>query len=529
MRMPSLSSAVRRLLASALVVSVAIAVAGCVDGDGPDDPIRVGWVAAVGPLDPAAVDTPGSFALLSQLHASLLTIEDGEPVLDLAESAEFTADGEYTVVLKSGLRFANGDQLTSSDVVFSIERQRALQNEDGPADQLRNVDDVEAVDDTTIVFHLASPRDAGFPFVLAGPAGLILDEEAFFADEITPDDVVIAAEAFGGPFSLTRSESGDTALVPFADYEGLRPAASTIDLRLGEEPDLAAQLAEGTIDVLTGRLEGATIAGLVEDDSLTRARAASGRVRLLAFDLDHMPFGAKTDDADAAKAAAIRRAIADLIDRDAIVRELGGNLLAPATGYVPDGVTGAVAVAGVSGDGEGGPDGDAAEATLAAAGIDEAVPLTIHVVPAQVGGPVSEEVALLADQLEDGGLFTIEVVEVDSEGLTSARDDGDVEVVFTSLASATLDPQTYLEPFRTDAELAPGYSDADVDALLARQRTEVDPATRLATLDELQRTIAEGLPAIPVTQGVRVVFSRSAVSGIDLIDTVPLDLSALRR
>jgi peptide/nickel transport system substrate-binding protein len=45
-----------------------------------------------------------------------------EVVPDLAESAEFTAPNEYTVKLPSGLKWANGHDLTSSDVKFSFDR-----------------------------------------------------------------------------------------------------------------------------------------------------------------------------------------------------------------------------------------------------------------------------------------------------------------------------------------------------------------------------------------------------------------------
>ena len=46
---------------------------------------------------------------------------DVEP--DIAVSAEFTAPTEYTVKLKPGLKWANGHDLTASDVKFTFDRQ----------------------------------------------------------------------------------------------------------------------------------------------------------------------------------------------------------------------------------------------------------------------------------------------------------------------------------------------------------------------------------------------------------------------
>jgi len=49
--------------------------------------------------------------------------KDTTPNPDLAESASFTSPTEYSVKLKSGLKFANGHDLTSSDVTFTFDRQ----------------------------------------------------------------------------------------------------------------------------------------------------------------------------------------------------------------------------------------------------------------------------------------------------------------------------------------------------------------------------------------------------------------------
>ena len=52
---------------------------------------------------------------------------------------------------------------------------------------------IDIVDDTTMEFRIGAAIDTGFPFVLAGPAGLVLDEEAFFADAVGQSIGVLAA------------------------------------------------------------------------------------------------------------------------------------------------------------------------------------------------------------------------------------------------------------------------------------------------------------------------------------------------
>lgn len=522
----------RRVIAVATALIVATALAACAGGGAVSGPIRVGWSGELPPLDPAASDSFGSFAFLTQIYPSLLVVEAErpEPVLEIAESAEWTAEGVYTVVLKPGLEFANGNDLTTSDVKFSIERQLALQSEDGAWRRLTNIENIEIVDDTTVEFRLSATIDTGFPFVLAGPAGLVLDEEEFFADELTPDQDIVDAQPFAGPYALESLDGDELTLTPNTDFGGAPLAASAIRLRAGSGADLAVLLEEGSIDVLTGRLDPETLASLADDEQIDRARAASGRVRMLAFDFAHMPFGSRTEAPDAAKAQAVRTAISEIIDRDALVEALGGSAAAPLYGYVAEGIPGAADVfTALHGDGEGAPDVDRATAAFAGAGIEGPVPLTVHVDLEQQGVSSSTEVAALADQLDDSGLFTVTVVETSTEELSAALVAGETQAMFASVVPTTGDPFDYLEPFRSAGQLAPGYGDSTVDSLLSRATTEADPEVRAATLLEAQNAIAVQLPAIPITEGVRMVFVRGTISGFGVDDSMPLNLSLLRR
>lgn len=522
----------RRVAAAFTAVVTAAALAACAGGGGPASPIRVGWSGEIPPLDPAATDSVDSFAFLSQLYPTLLTLEpgDAEPVPDLAESAEWTADGEYTVVLPAGVEFANGNDLTASDVKFSVERQLALQAENGAWRQLQAIDAVEIVDETTVVFRLGAAADSRFPFVLAGPAGLVLDEEQFFADELTPDEDILGALPFAGPFSLSDTRGDVLELRPNDDYAGLRPALSPVDVHPGDGAALGEQLAAGSLDVLTGQLPVDTMAELADDDDLELSRASSGRVRMLAFDFTRMPFGTRTETPEAGQAAAVRAAIAELLDREALADEFGSNWVEPLYGYLPDGIPGAVDVfTELRGDGEGGPDEDAAAEALAAAAVATPVELTIHVAPDLVGPPASGEVAGIVEQLDASGLFEVTVVETDAEGLEAAYADGEVQAVFTSIPPGNSDPQVYLSVFRSPSAAIPGFASADVDSLLAGMVGELDPTARAASVVAVENAIAAALPAIPVSQGMRVVFARPLIAGVDLDDSFALDLSRLRR
>src|SRR6478735_1996181 len=172
----------------------ALLLAGCAGGGGgtsssgggeaAGQPLIVGTTETITSIDPAGSYDNGSFAVMNQIYPFLLNSVYGtaEVTPDIAESAEFTSPTEYTVKLKEGLKFANGNDLTASDVKFSFDRQTAIADENGPSSLLGNLESTEAVDDTTVVFTLKSGNDQTWEQILSSPAAPIVDEDVFSAD-----------------------------------------------------------------------------------------------------------------------------------------------------------------------------------------------------------------------------------------------------------------------------------------------------------------------------------------------------------
>src|SRR3954449_3684960 len=184
--MTSGSSSRRRIVATAGMAATALVLAACggSDGDSGDSgsgsggTLTIGTTDKVTTLDPAGSYDNGSFAVMNQVFPFLMNTPYGSPDVepDIAESAEFTAPTEYTVTLKEGLKWANGHDLTSSDVKFSFDRQVAIAAENGPSSLLANLDSVAAPDDTTVVFTLKSDNDQVWPQILSSPAAPLADE-----------------------------------------------------------------------------------------------------------------------------------------------------------------------------------------------------------------------------------------------------------------------------------------------------------------------------------------------------------------
>lgn len=121
----------RRLVAGLAAATLVVGFSACAQTDpnaaksGAGGQVKAGTTDKVVNLDPAAAYDNGSSVVQTQVYPFLMTTPYGSPNVkpDLATSASFTSPTEYTVKLRSGVKWQNGHDLTSSDVKFSFDRQ----------------------------------------------------------------------------------------------------------------------------------------------------------------------------------------------------------------------------------------------------------------------------------------------------------------------------------------------------------------------------------------------------------------------
>ncbi len=524
--MTSASNNGRRLIGVlAGTAAFGLAITGCAPaGDGGDSgssSIIVGTTDKVTFIDPAGSYDNGSFAIMNQVFPFLLNsplgTSDVEP--DIAVSAEYTSDTQYTVVLKPDLKFANGHDLTSSDVKFSFDRQLAIADENGPSVLLYNLDSVEAVDDTTVVFNLKNANDQVFPQILSSPAGPIVDEEVFAADAVTPDADIVAGNAFAGQYVITSYDFNN--LVSFEanpEYKGVLGAAKTsrIDLKYyTDASNLKLDVQEGNIDVAHRSLSATDIADLQSNDAVDVTVGPGGEIRYIVFNFNTQPFGASTPEADPAKALAIRQAVADLVDRQEISDQVYKGTYLPLYSYVPAGLTGATEVLkDLYGDGAGGPDADAAAATLAAAGVTTPVALNLQYNPDHYGESSGDEYALVKSQLEATGLFAVNLQSTEWVAYSKERTDDAYPAYQLGWFPDYSDADNYLTPFfATDNFLVNHYDNPEVNQLILDQAVETDAATRTGIIEDIQAKVAADLSTVPLLQGAQIAVTGKNVTG----------------
>ncbi|MFC9918858.1 ABC transporter substrate-binding protein [Agromyces binzhouensis] len=527
--MASASTNRRRGLALAAGFSAAaLALAGCSAGGGDEDSsgggtLTIGTTEQITALDPAGSYDNGSFAVMNQVYPFLMNTPYGSPDVepDIAESAEFTSENEYTVTLKEGLTFANGNELTSSDVKFTFDRQLAIADPNGPSSLLYNLESVETPDDLTVVFTLKSPNDQIFPLILSSPVGPIVDEEVFAADALTSDDDIVAGEPFAGQYTITSYDFNNlVAYKANPDYEGILGEAKTETVNVKYYTDasnLKLDVQEGNIDVANRTLSATDIEDLRGNDNVKVVDGPGGEIRYLVFNFNTMPFGATTAEADPAKALAVRQAVADLIDREAISEDVYKGTFTPLYSYVPEGLTGAnEALKEQYGDGAGQPDADKAAQRLEDAGIETPVDISIQYVAERYGPSSSDEYAIIKDNLESSGLFTVNLQSTEWVQYSDDRVADLYPAYQLGWFPDYSDADNYLSPFfLTENFLANHYENPEVNDLILEQSVTGDADERAALIGEIQDAVAADLSTLPYMQGAQIAVVGADVEGAE--------------
>jgi peptide/nickel transport system substrate-binding protein len=514
----------------------ALALTGCAAGqaDLSSDGITVGTTDPVTSLDPAGSYDNGSFAVQNQVFGFLFNSPYGSPDVepDLAESGEFTTPTEFTVTLKEGLTFANGNPLTSSDVKFTFDRIKTIADDNGPQSLLGNIDSIAAPDDTTVVFTLVAANDQTLEQVLSSPAGPIVDEDVFSADSLTDPGDIVDGEGFSGQYTITDYTQNE--IIQYEanpEYGGILGAPKTDSVTttyFTDETNLKQAVQQGDVDVAFRSLSPTDVADLEGDDNVVVHNGPGGEIRYIVFNFNTQPYGATTAEADPARALAVRQAIADSIDRQAVSDEVYNGTYTPLYSYVPSGLTGAIEpLKELYGDGAGAPDLARAADRLSAAGVTTPVVLNLQYSPDHYGNSSDDEYAAYADQLNASGLFEVNLQSTLYDTYRGERtqdlyplyqlgwfpDYSDADNYLTPFFSATTDEET--GETATDGFLLNHYNNTAVTDLLGEQLVESDQDARTAIIEEIQTTVAGDLSSLPLLQGAGVAVTGSDIQGAD--------------
>ena len=174
-----------------------------------------GQEANVNSLDQMASSTISTRNIAMNMFESLMTRDENfNPILELADSMAETSDHlTYTFKLRQGIRFHNGKEMTSADVVASFDRYAKVGLY---RSTLGNVERWEAPDKDTFVIHLNKPQPTFLEILSSFNAPIVI------VPAEDKDDPPMQLKTIGtGPWELVESVPGGYAKIK--RYEGYKP------------------------------------------------------------------------------------------------------------------------------------------------------------------------------------------------------------------------------------------------------------------------------------------------------------------
>ncbi|MEP7291050.1 MAG: peptide ABC transporter substrate-binding protein [Chloroflexota bacterium] len=234
----------------------------------------------------------------------------------------------YTIKLKDGLLWSDGEPLTADDLVFTYQMIMDPANNFSQGSAVREaVSSVAMVDDTTFTITFSSPKP--FPEDMAGSPGIATilpahiyrpiydaDGSIEFADE-NQDPTV-----FSGPYVLSDWRRGEQmSFTPNANYVLGQPKIGEVVIRFFPDTDSEyAALAAGQIDFVPNISEGDMPRVAASSEDLQLVTVFGGYIESLWLNIRGEDFPAAghvaLQDPD------VRTAIRYALDRDTITTEL---------------------------------------------------------------------------------------------------------------------------------------------------------------------------------------------------------------
>jgi peptide/nickel transport system substrate-binding protein/oligopeptide transport system substrate-binding protein len=480
-------------------------------------------------LDPALAGDSYSLFLIRQLFSGLVAFDDNLSIVpDIAAAMPSVSnDGKtYTFVLRRGVRFPDGQEVTSADFKYSLERAAdpklagaqtpsalpaGLYLDDivGVKDKLAGkateISGVQAPDPYTLVLTIDAPKAYFLSKLTAGPAFVVQKSNVESGADWTENPKGT------GPFTLEKwTHRYEIVLAANDKYYGGRPKIDRVNVWMGANATGEVQQYEvGGLDVAnvsTGDLERVSDRNNPMSKELQSVDDLS--VTYLGFNLRQKPF----------EDPKIREAFARVIDRQKIARVMFEARVRQASGFVPPDMG-----QYKSPELDGGYDVTRARELIA----ESTYKSTQNLPKLRIYTSGDSLGPMLRDVLSQTLELDVEVHEVDWNDYLEGLDRGDYPMFTLTWGADFPDPEAMLGSlFRTDSPAnETGYRNADVDNALNAAASETDVNKRMATYAEVEQRVVQDYPAVPLYHSVSYTLVKPYVRGLK--DT-PLGILSLK-
>jgi peptide/nickel transport system substrate-binding protein len=476
--------------------------AGCAAPDAPprdvkggDGGLRLSLPGEPRTLNPNLVPFDEFTLLVTQnIFSRLVTrASDGTVLPELAERWTESADGRtYTFYLRPGVRFHDGTPLTSEDVRATFARIGESSN----TEVAQRVAGVDAPDATTVNVHLKVPWAAFIPSIASFGASIL--PAHVYGSTPWKDNPANRKPIGSGPFKFKAWEPGRRiVLEKNTAFFGQGPYVDELEYVITPTPAEGVQLlVSGRVDLMVGRPPAAMVRELTHTSGLRVSMAPSDGRTYLAFNVRRAAFSDLR----------MRRAVNLALDRQALIGDVMGGLGMPAFGFYTPAVAwaynGAARV----------PTYDPIEAIRLVRTLHPP-PVTLIYVgsPGAAPTPVSAEVAR---QLTAVGMRVTAVPVPAQQFVDYLRAGEGFDMVVLSGFQGP-DPDTMTARFGSTGSMQMmGYSNAELDRVLARGGAVADPAARASAYYRAQEILAADLPIAPLFETIRIAVYRDGLRGL---------------
>ena len=285
-------------------------------------------------INPVLSYTDADKDLTSLVYSGLLKADsNGQLIPDLADSYTVSADGlTYDFKLKSGLKFQDGQPLTTDDIEFTIQKVTDAQINSPKALNWNGVS-VSKISDTEIKFTLKKPYT---PFIENLTIGILPKHIWSNIQDETFDVSSFNREPIGSGTYKIKSSSRDGSgiyqsykLESFQDYTGGKPLIKSFVVKFYKnEDDAVNAFNKGDIDGLGGISPSSAIKAKVQNNADGKHVIKTTLPRLFAvfFNQSQAPVLLNKE---------VRSALNTAINKDSLIRDIFNGYATPANGPVP--------------------------------------------------------------------------------------------------------------------------------------------------------------------------------------------------
>ena len=441
-----------------------------------------------------------------------------EPLLASALPAVSEDKLEYTIPLRTGLRFPDGSEFTAEDVKWSLNRAAGLGNflvnsylKDSNGDNFADEDAVQVMDPATVKIVLKEPTGY-FPAILTAPPFFPISSECY-SEAGDPGSTCGGL----GPYTIVSWELNDRMrLRANPDWPGQpAPAFENLTLRFYDDNvSLRRSLVEfRSVDLAWTGLSFQDYTELTAVDlDADGAGDYAGWEGPFTFK-SYIIFEQSTKPWDSER---VRQAAAYAIDHEALAAVFGGarqGLRSPVPSTVPGHVPTLPAR-----------DLERARELLRVEGYtaDKKLPITLwYVNDGRYSANEEAYANAIKAQLEETGVFQVELA-------GAGWDEFRLQISQCGFPAYLLgwpspgQPTSYLDATswtdffvtNTNRVFCSNYESDKMTKLVAEARTEIEEGPRLELYGRIQTLWAEELPTLPLTEESRRAVSLPTVGGI---------------